>query len=80
MDVLVEVRKSMLHERIDAVELDAVCSLGIEVPELTVVQDDVGDPLIILMWWTLLEVLSNDVLKVEVCCCKVAAVLLDVQL
>ena len=65
MDVLVEFGKPMLHERVDIGKLDVACSL--EAPELIVVQNDVGNPLIILMWWTRLEVPSNDVLEVEVC-------------
>ena len=65
MDVLVEVGRSMVHERIDVVELDVVCSL--KVPELIAIKDDVGSPLIVLMRWTLFEALSNDVLEVKVC-------------
>ena len=48
MDVLVEGRKAMLHERVDVGELDVVCIL--EVPAIVLVQHDVGNLLIILMW------------------------------
>ena len=64
MDVLIEVWKPMLRERVDVGELGVVCSL--EVPELVVAQNDVGNVLITLTWWTRLEVPSNNVLDVKV--------------
>ena len=58
MDVLEEVGKPLLHERIDVAELDVVRSLKTSV--LVLAQDDVGNALVILMWWTMSEVLQDS--------------------
>ena len=64
MDVLVKVRKPLLHQKIDFGELDVVCKLKMSV--FILAQDDVGNPLVSLMWWTLSEKLHDEPLDVDV--------------
>ena len=66
VDVLVVVGKPLLHERIDVAELDVSCSFKMPVLNVIRAQNNVDSALIVLMWWTLPEVLQDDALEVDV--------------